>query len=177
MQVRLANEEDADALVKHLELMAPALNIAEKELVLTPEREREIIRSLGKNSFFMIAEVNSEIAGLITVQAYSRLSISHNAKVGLSVNPNYQAQGVGRALLRAAIKHAREHTELYRLEILSYETNRRARSFYMDEGFGFEGYREGYVRTDNGYTGAFLLAYKLHQLPRDSRAEASLPTY
>ncbi|MEM9188116.1 MAG: GNAT family N-acetyltransferase [Myxococcota bacterium] len=74
---------------------------------------------------------------------------SHVGVFGLGVHPEYQGQGLGRALMTYLIAHA-EVRGLRRLELYVRADNPRAIGLYRSLGFALEGTRRRFSRLANG---------------------------
>jgi L-phenylalanine/L-methionine N-acetyltransferase len=67
-------------------------------------------------------------------------------------------QGVGRALLQAAVDWARK-AGVRKLELHVFPWNEAAIKLYESFGFEREGYRKGHYRRGGEYVDAILMAY------------------
>jgi RimJ/RimL family protein N-acetyltransferase len=70
----------------------------------------------------------------------------------------WRGQGVGRALLDAAVDWARE-AGVRKLELHVFPWNERAIALYERFGFEREGYRKGHYRRGDEDVDAVLMAY------------------
>jgi putative acetyltransferase len=67
------------------------------------------------------------------------------------VHPRRQGQGLGRDLFTAFLDHVRHHeTGISRVELITRESNTRARRLYESLGFALEGRLRGRVRHPDG---------------------------
>lgn len=98
------------------------------------EHKREIIDydlTSNPGSAF-VAEVDGRVAGFVCTRLYHQRSTGHVAN--LAVASEYQGQGVGKALMQAALEHFRGNDMRYaRIETL--EQNVKAQKFYPGLGF------------------------------------------
>ena len=84
-------------------------------------------------------------------------------------------QGVGRALLQAAVDWARE-AGVRKLELHVFPWNEAAMALYGAFGFEREGYRKRHYRRGGEFVDAILMAYEIERLSeRVPAARASLP--
>ena len=91
----------------------------------------------------LIAEVDGKVAAYACTRLYRNRSVGHVAN--MAVAPEYQGQGVGKALLKAALEHFRENGMDYaRIETL--EQNYKAKKFYPKMDFKEVGKRIYYFR-------------------------------
>lgn len=81
-------------------------------------------------------------------------------QVVLGVLAAHAGRGLGRALLRAAIGHARDR-QMHRLELTVMTHNRRAFNLYLSEGFLVEGVRRAALKVDDGYVDEYYMGLLL----------------
>ena len=62
----------------------------------------------------------------------------------LAVVPEYQGRGIGRTLLQEGINHMRRYHDIFGLWV--GERNKRARKFYEEMGFSYEGRMGKWIR-------------------------------
>jgi ribosomal protein S18 acetylase RimI-like enzyme len=76
------------------------------------------------------------LVGMVGVIRASSVKQRHKAHIwGMYVRRTSQAKGLGRALLRAAVEHARAWPEIERVQMSVTSTATAARSLYESEGF------------------------------------------
>jgi RimJ/RimL family protein N-acetyltransferase len=124
--------------------------------------ERRYLRAVRRHpdAAVFVAEVDAKLAGRLSLARDPNPASHHVADLGLMVDANFRRQGVGRALLEAAVAWAPEHG-IGKLELHVFPWNTAAIALY--EAFGFE--REGlrlrhYLRPD-GYADAILMALQV----------------
>jgi RimJ/RimL family protein N-acetyltransferase len=164
--VRCATPADAETLLEHLATLAPELNLKPGDLSLTAAQERTLLAEYddAPNALFLVAEADGRLAGSLTLLGGRRSSNSHTAQIGISVREDQRSRGVGSALLETAISWADESGRVARLEILSYETNPRARALYEQLGFQAEGVKRAGVRRDGEWIDVVLMALLVGEL-------------
>lgn len=96
-----------------------------------------------------VADVASEVAGYASVRKLFSGRVRHVAIAAVAVHPRFQRQGIGRALMRAAISWA-DTAQVSRLELYVRSDNARAIALYTSLGFELEGVRRGFIRTLRG---------------------------
>lgn len=122
------------------------------------DEERFIIESHdARNRLFLVALIDDEIAGMITVIASPNERIKHIGEFGMSVRAKHWGQGIGSNLLGSMIGWARESGTIRKLD-LSVNTN-NAPAIHLYEKFGFE--REGTIRRDSCIDGRFYDSYAM----------------
>jgi ribosomal protein S18 acetylase RimI-like enzyme len=131
--------------------------VLDADQVRTLEQERMRIDALyagmsaGSASVMLVCEIAREpvIAGTALLQQLAPARCRHVGVLSVGVHPSAQRLGVGRALLRSLIAHARSFG-LERLELYVREDNFRARALYASLGFEHEGTRRRFVRLADG---------------------------
>lgn len=110
----------------------------------------------------LVAELEDGIAGFVKIgQALPIEASRHVLEIkGLSVSAAYRRRGVGRALVHAAIRTARDAGGR-RLTLRVLAHNDEARSLYAACGFEIEGVLRGYFRLDGRYVDDVLMALDL----------------
>ena len=155
VDVRVAGPEDADALLD----LQQALDRETSFMLLTPgERpddaallrtRLETIAQGADPAYVIVADTEARhaadrLAGYVDVSVQPFQRSLGTGYVVMGVRQSFAGQGVGRALLRAAIDTARD-TGLGRLELTVMEHNRRALGLYLSCGFQVEGLRRDAV--------------------------------
>jgi RimJ/RimL family protein N-acetyltransferase len=160
---RAAREEDAQRLLTHLDVIGPELNLKPGDLTITLEQEKRLLRQYeeSENSLFLIAEHQGQIVGSLTLYGGRRWSNAHVGQLGVSVRPELRSSGIGSLLLETAIAWSKEGGVVKRLEILSYETNERARQLYLKLGFEIEGLKRAAVMREGDYIDVYQMAMLL----------------
>ena len=87
------------------------------------------------NEIEIIALVDGKVAGTAGIEAVgAKYKVKHRAEFGISVSKEYWGLGIGRALIEACIKCAKE-AGYVQLELNVVAENTRAISLYKIEGF------------------------------------------
>jgi len=90
--------------------------------------------------FSLVAMVGDEIAGHLGLGTNpSRPRRKHAGGIGMAVRDDFQGQGVGTALLQAAVDLADNWLNLQRLELTVFTDNEPALRLYKKCGFEIEG--------------------------------------
>jgi RimJ/RimL family protein N-acetyltransferase len=161
--VRPADPHDAAALAE----LAGAVSAEPEGWLIGNEwrgvaDERRYIRAVRRHpdAAVFVAEREGEIAGRLSIGRDVHPASSHVADLGLMVDARYRRQGVGRALLEAAVEWARENG-VRKLELHVFPWNEPAIALYEAFGFEREGYRKGHYRRPDGYVDAVLMAFEV----------------
>jgi RimJ/RimL family protein N-acetyltransferase len=165
-QIRHAEPSDADQLTR----LADAVSAEPQGWLISVAGEwrsagdeRRFLKALRRYPHAAVFVAESDDGGLI-----GRLSVgrdphpasTHVADVGLMVAIGARRQGVGTALLEAAVEWARE-TEVRKLELHVFPWNEAAIALYDAFGFEREGYRKRHYRRGGEYVDAILMAYEV----------------
>ena len=125
--------------------------------------ERRYLKALRRYPHAAVLVAEDEVGTLV-----GRLSVgrdphpasTHVADVGLMVAFGARRQGVGKALLEAAVDWARG-ADVRKLELHVFPWNEAAIALYEAFGFEREGYRKGQYRRGGEYVDAILMAYEV----------------
>jgi putative acetyltransferase len=121
--------------------------------------ERRYLRAVRRHpdAEVLVAEIDGEIAGRLSLARDQHPASRHVADLGLMVSERFRRRGVGRALLEAAVAWARENS-VAKIELHVFPWNAPAIALYEAFGFRREGYRERHYHRENGYADAILMA-------------------
>jgi RimJ/RimL family protein N-acetyltransferase len=98
------------------------------------------------------------VVGRLSLARDTHPASAHVADLGLMVAMDARRQGVGRALLEAAVDWARG-AGVRKLELHVFPWNEPAIALYERFGFEREGFRKGHYRRADEYVDAILMAY------------------
>ena len=121
-------------------------------------RYLKALRRYGDAAAFVAETRGGEIVGRLSVGRDSHPASAHVADLGLMVARDHRRQGIGRALLEAAVEWARTRG-LAEPELHVFPYNEPAIRLYESFGFEREGYRRRHYRRPDGYVDAILMAY------------------
>lgn len=105
----------------------------------------------------LVAEVDGRVVGNLSLLR-RRDRLSHVADLGISVHDDYQDQGIGTALMEAAIEMADKWLNLKRVELDVYTDNAPAIHLYEKFGFEIEGTRRALSFRDGEYVDTYAMA-------------------
>jgi L-phenylalanine/L-methionine N-acetyltransferase len=160
ISVRTAEPRDAAALV---ELANAVSGEPEGWMIWNEWRsvgdERRYLRAVRRHpdAEVLVAEIDGEIAGRLSLARDQHPASRHVADLGLMVSERFRRRGVGRALLEAAVAWARENS-VAKIELHVFPWNAPAIALYEAFGFRREGYRERHYLREDGYADAILMA-------------------
>jgi ribosomal protein S18 acetylase RimI-like enzyme len=116
--------------------------------------------SLRENRPHYVAIHESAVIGWCDISPLRRPLHAHVGVLGMGVLLDFRGQGVGRALIVAAIERAKA-VGLTRIELVVREENTRAIALYERVGFTVEGLKRRSTRIDGRYHNDFLMGLLL----------------
>jgi len=125
--------------------------------------ERRYLKAIRRypHAAVVVAERDDKaIVGRLSVARDPHPASAHVADIGLMVAQDARRQGVGRALLEAAVEWARG-AGVRKLELHVFPWNEAAIALYEKFGFEREGYRKGHYRRAGEDVDAILMAYRV----------------
>jgi RimJ/RimL family protein N-acetyltransferase len=122
-------------------------------------RYLKALRRYAHAAVFVAEDENGTLVGRLSVGRDPHPASSHVADVGLMVARGARRQGVGTALLQAAVEWARE-AGVRKLELHVFPWNEAGIALYEAFGFEREGYRKRHYRRGGEYVDAILMAYE-----------------
>jgi GNAT superfamily N-acetyltransferase len=103
-----------------------------------------------------------ELVGTVALEFTTKPKTKHKALViGMYVTPAARSTGAGRALLMAAIEHARSIESLLLLALTVTESNEPAINLYRSAGFQEYGIEPMAILTPSGFKGKLLMWLRL----------------
>jgi L-phenylalanine/L-methionine N-acetyltransferase len=131
-----------------LQLPFPSLETWRKRMAEPPE-----------GSFRYVACEGLEIVGQLDIYTFpNHPRRRHVGQIGMAVRDDWQGQGVGTALMLAAIDMADKWLNLLRLELEVYTDNEPAIRLYAKFGFAIEGTLVRYAYREGHYVNAYSMA-------------------
>ncbi len=130
-----------------LQLPYPSDGIWEKRVGNTPD-----------NVYSLVAELDGKIVGNLGMVVEPNARRRHVAGFGMGVHDDYQGQGVGTALVQAALELADDWLNLKRLELTVFCDNRAAIALYEKHGFVIEGEAKDYAFRAGEYVSVYFMA-------------------
>jgi len=163
--IRRAEPSDADQLTR----LADAVSAEPEGWLISVAGEwrsagdeRRYLKALRRydHAAVFVAEQDGAIVGRLSVGRDPHPASSHVADLGLMVAVDARRQGIGTALLEAAVDWARQ-TGVRKLELHVFPWNHGAIALYDAFGFEREGYRKGHYRRGGEDVDAILMAYRV----------------
>jgi RimJ/RimL family protein N-acetyltransferase len=125
--------------------------------------ERRYIRAVQRHpdAALLVAELERELVGRLSIMRDPHPSSTHVADLGLLVAASKRRRGIGSALMAAAESWARR-AEISKLELHVFPHNLPALALYEKLGYEREGLRLAHYRRPDGTTlDAILMAKRL----------------
>jgi L-phenylalanine/L-methionine N-acetyltransferase len=125
--------------------------------------ERRYLKALRRypHAAVVVAERDDgALVGRLSISRDSHPASAHVADLGLMVASDARRQGVGRALLQAAVDWA-GGAGVRKLELHVFPWNDAAIALYEAFGFEREGYRKGHYHRAGEDVDAILMAYRI----------------
>lgn len=118
--------------------------MAEEEQILSNYVERS-------NCLFLVAEFEGKLVGNINLDGNQRKILRHTAVFGMGMHKEWQACGLGTAILTAAIDWARANPELEILFLQVYAENQAGLALYRKTGFIEHGLIPDFFKQNGRY--------------------------
>lgn len=164
--IRHADPSDADELTR----LADAVSAEPEGWLISVAGEwrsagdeRRFLKALRRYphaAVFVAEREDGALVGRLSVGRDPHPASTHVADVGLMVALDARRQGVGTALLRAAVDWARG-AGVHKLELHVFPWNEAAIALYDAFGFEREGFRRRHYRRGSEFVDAILMAYQL----------------
>jgi putative acetyltransferase len=156
MRVRRFAGEDADACARVFATVAE-----EGRWILTEPpvdvNEFALRMRVNPDPMWALEDDGGRIIGHLGLHAVPRAP--GVMSLGMNVLSGARGRGGGRALLEAALEHARAASDIHKVELEVYPENTRAVALYARCGFSVEGVRrEHYLRRDGTRRDTLIMA-------------------
>ena len=125
--------------------------------------ERRFLKALRRYphaAVFVAEREDGTLVGRLSIGRDPHPASTHVADVGLMVALDARRQGVGTALMQAAVDWARQ-AGVRKLELHVFPWNDAAMALYEAFGFEREGYRKRHYRRGDELVDAILMAYEV----------------
>ncbi|MDW5418446.1 GNAT family N-acetyltransferase [Iodobacter sp. CM08] len=129
-------------------LQAPFPSLEKWEARLTPT----------SNAYSLVAIQGNEVLGQLGLHLETNPRRKHVAGIGMAVKSSAHRQGVGNALLLAAIDLAEQCQAISRIELSVYTDNLAALALYEKHGFIKEGLCKNYAFRNGQFSDVYMMA-------------------
>ncbi|MBB3285959.1 MULTISPECIES: GNAT family protein [Rhizobium] len=106
----------------------------------------------------LVALADGTVVGWCDISRHTFPSNAHAGKLGMGLIPAYRGQGLGRRLIEATLRAARD-VGIERVELSVYADNNRAIALYEKVGFVREGLARKSFRIDGRYKDTIHMAF------------------
>ena len=164
IEIRPADPADASELI----VLASEVGREPGDWLLTTDTwrgvgdERRYLKAVRRHpdAAVFVAVDGTRVVGRLSLARDPHPASAHVADLGLLVAASHRRQGVGRALLDAAVGWA-QRSGVRKLELHVFPWNEPAIRLYETYGFEREGFRRGHYERDGRVVDALLMAYHL----------------
>lgn len=120
---------------------------------------RQRLAAPGDGTYILVAVVEDRVVGMLELHTFPNVPRRrHAGNFGMAVHDEWQARGIGSALMQAVVELAYKWLNLTRLELKVYTDNEPAIRLYERFGFEREGMLRQYALRDGSYVDAHLMA-------------------
>jgi ribosomal protein S18 acetylase RimI-like enzyme len=154
-----------DALRHHPEAFIPTY---EEEIAVDPAAIASRFRNdwISDGNFILGAFSDGRLVGAVGVRRWARRKQRHRATVWLLfTDHSVRGQGIGRALLGAAIEQCRHHPEIELLQLSVSAESDTARRLYVNAGFQHYGMEPRAIKLTDRYVDVELMVLDLKATP------------
>lgn len=168
LTLRPAESKDAEQVLVYIEQVAGEsehLTFGPGEFGISLDQERIFLQQAAEapTSLYLLAEIESEIVGVLTFSAEKRPRVQHGGEFGMSVLHKYWNLGIGGRMLSSLIAWARQTRIIRKINLRVHVDNLSAIHLYEKYGFVREGRRTREFYLHGQFIDVFLMG-----LPLDS---------
>ncbi len=160
MTITLRRIEPADYVALHQIFSGPKVVWGTLQMPFPSlEKWRKRLADPLEDRFGLVACIETELVGNIDIHTFpNHPRRRHVGQIGMAVRDDFQGQGVGTALMQAAVDMADQWLNLRRLELEVYADNAPALRLYEKFGFVIEGTAVQFAYRAGQYVDARLMA-------------------
>ena len=158
LSLRARRPEDVTPLFRLFSQSDVQRNASTLDPLTSPEDAGAVLGRSGPGVFEAVAAVDDLVVGFAGLYAFAGRQ-RHVGCCTLAVHEAFQRQGVGTALLQALLATGRGFAGLDRLQLTVFVDNARAISLYRRHGFQVEGRLRRFVKREDGFIDAYLMAH------------------
>jgi hypothetical protein len=124
--------------------------------LLTERGEQDRIKS--PDDLTLVADLDGEIVGVVTVQRGMYRKNRHTANLGIAIKQQHRSRGLGTELIKASIKWCRD-VGVKKLNLEVFSSNYSAMKLYGKLGFKEEGRRINQFTIDGTLVDDVLMTF------------------
>ncbi|WP_042149501.1 GNAT family N-acetyltransferase [Paucisalibacillus sp. EB02] len=165
--IRLLEPSDAkqyfELRVEALKKNPEAFATSYEEVISKPNPVEQYVKSFGQvNHYNFGAFENEKLIGMVTLLPETKEKLKHKANIfAMYVTPEQRGNGVGKALLDAAITQAREIEGITKINLSVVSINHDAKGLYQQFGFESYGVEEKALKVKNVYLDEVYMSLSL----------------
>ncbi len=115
-----------------------------------------ITRIYRTREFLLVAKVEDEYAGHLSLQPEEWAASQHVARLGIIIKDGFRLNGVGRALMLAAEEVAKK-SDYEKIVLSTFVDNEIAKTLYLSIDYQIVGRRKGQFKMPKGYIDEILM--------------------
>ncbi|MBZ9610716.1 GNAT family N-acetyltransferase [Rheinheimera maricola] len=154
--IRHAEPADIDAIKAIYD--QPTVYANTLQLPYQPVSNWQRLYNAGNGFYNLVAEVEGKVVGQLGLQVCQNPRRRHVAELGMGVSEDFQGQGIGSALLRAALELSDQWLNIRRMELTVYSSNEAAIALYERFGFEVEAELSDFAFQYGNYVSALCMA-------------------
>lgn len=157
IEIRASEPRDAEAIAEVFAcpgVIAGTLQLPYQSV----EKRREKLERQAADTFELVAELRDRVVGCLGLHLESASRRRHCGSIGMAVRDDFQGQGIGSALMHAAMNLADNWLGLHRIELSVYTDNVQAIHLYEKFAFAVEGTARQYALRGGVYVDAYMMA-------------------
>jgi len=163
LTVREAMVSDTGSLIKYVKQVADETNYLtfdSSEFNKTISQEAEIIQASldSPNHLFLVALLEEQIIGILTLGGSHKRRLRHVVDFGVSVLKDHWGKGVGNHLIQTMISWGQNNPVVKKISLKVQCANHAAISLYEKYGFEQEGLIKRDFFIDDQYMDTYLMA-------------------
>jgi len=108
--------------------------------------------------YSLVAEIEGQVVATLTLNVMQKPRRQHAGNIGMAVLDSHTGQGIGSALLEAALELGENWLSLSRIELTVFTDNDGAIALYKKYKFKIEGEAERFAFRNGEYVNAFYMA-------------------
>lgn len=157
MEVRLLKPDDAmlywELRLEALKLSPEAFSSSYEEALKRKEPIKQVAERLQEEGCFTFGMFHEEkLIGNVTLVQEKGLKMQHRGNIyAMYVSTENRKAGVGKALMKTAIEHAKSIPVIEKLNLTVAANNEKAKNLYTSLGFKTYGYEEKALKVDGQF--------------------------
>lgn len=163
-EAKLEDAEELRSVVKEYVEESEFIPYAENEFTITIDEEKKWIQSFFdiENSLLLLAIVEGRIVGNLSLNGNNRKMLKHTAVVGIGMQREFRAKGLGSLFFESTIEWAKKQSTLEMLSLETYATNEAGIALYKKFGFVESGVLNGFIKpAPDKYIDSVIMALKI----------------